>query len=130
MDSIDIKAGYPQKGLGQKTKRYCQTLDLVSDPEKIAKYKALHSKELHWKEIRDGIKAVGILEMEIYILDNRLFMIVETPLDFDWDSAMAKLATLPRQDEWEDTVAVFQACKPGSTSSEKWTLMERMFYLY
>ena len=29
-------------------------------------------------------------------------MIVETPIDFDWESAMAKLATLPRQQEWED----------------------------
>ena len=33
------------------------------------------------------------LEMEIYICGNRLFMIVETPIDFDWESAMAKLAT-------------------------------------
>lgn len=40
--------------------------------------------------------------MEIYILDTRLFMIVETALDFDWDTAMERLATLPRQQEWED----------------------------
>ena len=55
---------------------------------------------MQWREIRDGIRAVGILEMEIYILDTSLFMIVETPLDFDWDEAMARLATLPRQAEW------------------------------
>ena len=29
----------------------------------------LHSEECHWKEIRDGIREVGILEMEIYISD-------------------------------------------------------------
>ena len=28
-------------------------------------------------------------------------MIVETPFDFDWDEAFARLATLPRQEEWE-----------------------------
>ena len=32
--------------------------------------------------------------------------------------------------EWEDYVARFQECVPGSTSSQKWKLMERMFYLY
>ena len=57
-------------------------------------------------------------------------MIVETPLDFDWDSAMKRLAQLPRQAEWEDHVARFQECVQGSSSAEKWQLMERMFYLY
>ena len=122
--------GYKQKTFPGKTKRYVQTLELRDDPEMIKEYRKWHSEEFHWKEIRDGIKAVGILEMEIYILDNHLFMIVETPIDFDWDSAMAKLATLPRQAEWEDYVAMFQACKPGSTSDEKWQMMDRMFYLY
>ena len=45
-------------------------------------------------------------------------------------SAMKRLATLPRQQEWEDYMAMFQDCKPGSTSDEKWQMMDRMFYLY
>ena len=57
-------------------------------------------------------------------------MIVDTPLDFDWDTAMARLATLPRQQEWEDYMAMFQQCAQGSTSNEKWKMMGRMFYLY
>ena len=68
--------------------------------------------------------------MEIYIHDNKLFMIVETPLDFEWDTAMARLATLPRQAEWEDYMAEFQLVKAGMSSAEKWQLMERMFHLY
>ena len=122
--------GYIVKEYDQPVKRYCQTLDLKENPELIAEYRRLHSEHVSWKEIRDGIREVGILEMEIYILGSRLFMIVETPLDFDWDTAMAKLATLPRQAEWEDTVAPYQKCLPGSTSDEKWKMMERMFYLY
>ena len=122
--------GYKQKVFGQQVKRYCQTLELKNDPQLIAKYVEAHSRYKAWPEIREGIRAVGILEMEIYILGNRLFMIVETPLDFDWDTAMARLATLPRQAEWEDYVAMFQDCEPGSTSDQKWQLMERMFYLY
>lgn len=125
-----MKNGYPVKNFGIKTKRYCQTLDLKDNPELIKEYKRLHSEEYSWKEIREGIRKVGILEMEIYIIGSRLFMIVETPEDFDWDKSMAELATLPRQAEWEDCVAKFQQCAPGTTSSEKWRLMDRMFYLY
>ena len=43
---------------------------------------------------------------------------------------MAKLATLPRQAEWEDYMAELQDAQPGATSDQKWKLMERMFYLY
>ena len=122
--------GYSVKDYGQQVKRYVQTMDLKDDEQLIAEYRRRHSKEESWQEIRDGIKEVGILDMQIFILGTRLVMIVETPLDFDWDSAMAKLATLPRQQEWEDYMAMFQKCKEGATSDEKLQMMERMFYLY
>ena len=111
-------------------KRYCRTMNLKDDKALIAEYVKRHSPSEAWPEIRAGIREVGILEMEIYILDNRLFMIGETPLDFDWDSAMARLATLPRQQEWEDFMAIFQDCQEGDTADEKWKMMDRMFYLY
>jgi L-rhamnose mutarotase len=115
-----------------KTKRYVQTLDLCANPEMIAEYRKWHSEEYQkqWPEICDGIRAVGILEMEIYILDNRLVMIVETSEDFDWDSAMSRLSTLPRQTEWEAFVSKFQGCSADAKSDEKWQMMERMFHLY
>lgn len=124
------KSGYERKEFGQPVKRYCQTMDLKDDPGLIDQYVAAHNRYKSWPEVRAGIRSVGILEMEIYITENRLFMIVETPLDFEWDSAMTKLATLPRQAEWEDYTAVFQKCKAGSTSAEKWKMMKRIFFLY
>lgn len=122
--------GYNSKEYGQPTKRYVQTMDLKDDDELIRKYREAHDKQHFWDEIKQGIKAVGILEMEIYILGNRLVMIVDAPADFDWDAAMARLATLPRQEEWEKHVAQFQNCSESATSDEKWQMMERMFYLY
>lgn len=122
--------GYKVKSYSQPVKRYCQTLSLRDNPELIEAYRKAHSKEESWPEIRAGIREVGILNLEIYILGSKLFMIVETPLNFDWDKAMAKLATLPRQAEWEEYVAKFQQCAEGATSDEKWQMMERMFYLY
>ena len=93
--------GYVVQEYKVPVKRYCQTMDLKDNPELIAEYVKRHSEAEAWPEIRAGIREVGILEMEIYILGTRLFMIVETPLDFDWETAMARLATLPRQAEWE-----------------------------
>lgn len=122
--------GFASKQYGQPTKRYVQTMELRDDAELIRKYREAHDREHFWDEIKEGIREVGILEMEIYILGNRVVMIVDAPLDFDWDKAMARLATLPRQDEWEHYVAMFQKCAADATSDEKWQMMERMFYLY
>ena len=122
--------GYKVRPFSQPVKRYCQTMDLRDNPELIAEYRRRHREGEAWQEIIDGIRSVGILEMEIYILGTRLFMIVETPLDFDWDTAMARLAKLPRQQEWEEYMAMFQNCAKDATSDEKWQMMERMFYLY
>ena len=122
--------GYSVKEYGQAVKRYVQTMELKDDPKLIAEYQRRHSRGEAWPEILEGIRQVGILDMQIFILGTQLVMIVETPLDFDWDSAMERLATLPRQQEWEDYMAMFQQCKPGATSDEKWQEMQRMFYLY
>lgn len=122
--------GYAMKQYRQPTKRFCQTLRLKEDPALIAAYRRLHSREEFWREIQTGIREVGILEMEIYIQGSTLFMIVETPLDFDWESAMLRLSTLPRQAEWESLVERFQQCESGVSSDRKWQLMERMFHLY
>ena len=123
-------SGYIQNKFSGKTKRYVQTLELKSDEEARKEYIKWHSEPYMWKEICDGIREVGILEMELYILGNRMVMIVDAPEDFDWSSAMARLATLPRQAEWEAFVSQFQGCSAEATSDEKWQMMDRMFHLY
>ena len=125
-----MENGYRMKEYSGPVKRYVQTMDLKNEPDLIKEYRRRHSEGEAWPEIIAGIREVGILEMEIYILGSRLVMIVETPLDFDWESAMARLATLPRQQEWEEFMACFQDCNPTATSNEKWQMMERMFHLY
>lgn len=122
--------GYIQKQHTGNIKRFVQTLTLNSDEEARREYIKWHSPEHNWKEIRNGIREVGIIEMEIYILGNTLVMIVDTPEDFDWGKAMARLATLPRQAEWEAFVSQFQGCNANATSDEKWQMMQRIFFLY
>lgn len=122
--------GYPSKQYAQPTKRYVQVMNLKDDHELIRRYREAHNPEHFWREIGNGIKQVGILEMEIYISSNHLVMIVDAPLDFNWDEAMAHLATLPRQAEWEQHVAQFQDCSVQATSDEKWQMAERIFKIY
>ena len=124
------KNGYPVKKFDFPTKRYCQTLDLKDDSALIVEYVERHSEAKVWPEIMEGIRSVGILEMEIYLTGTRLFMMVETTADFDWDKAFSYLAALPRQAEWEDYMSIFQLSKPGASSAEKWQLMDRIFRLY
>lgn len=127
MGKIDKKRGYPKRHL--QVKRYCQTMDLKEDAHLIAEYISRHQEGRHWIEIREGIRSVGILEMEIYQLGTRLFMVVETGLDFCWEEAMEKLAALPRQAEWEEYMSIFQQTD-SKVASEKWKMMDRLFYLY
>lgn len=122
--------GYAQSQYGVRTRRYVQTLTLKSTEEAICEYRKWHSREHMWPEIVEGIRQVGILEMEIYILGCQLVMIVDAPEQWDWDEAMRRLATLPRQAEWEAFVSRFQGCSSEATSDEKWQMMDRMFHLY
>jgi L-rhamnose mutarotase len=123
-------SGYMSTSYPFKTKRYFKTLTLADNPELIKEYKSLHSKEKSWKIIRDGIRSVGILEMELFIYGTTVCMVMETAADFDLDSAMLKLAGLPKQQEWENLVSAAQNSASGKTSADKWHLMERFFYLY
>lgn len=106
-------------------KRYCQIQTVINDPELIKNYIEVHSHV--WPEVIEGQRQVGILDMQIFIKDNVLFMICDTVDDFNWKRDMARLATLPRQAEWEAYVAKFQGCRPDARSDEKWQLMTRIF---
>lgn len=106
-------------------KRYCQTLTLVDDEQMIAKYIEAHAHV--WPEVIEGQRQVGILDMQIYRKERTLFMIMDTVDDFDFQRDMSRLATLPRQAEWEAYVSQFQGCDPDAPSSAKWQLMDRIF---
>jgi len=110
-------------------KRYCKILKLQDNEELIEKYKEVHKPGKVWPEITRGIREVGILDMEIYIHGNHVFMIMDTVPDFDHDKAMKELAMKPKQKEWEEYVSQFQQAGEKSATPEKWELTERIFEL-
>lgn len=107
--------------------RIIQTLDLVNDPELIDFYLKAHQNV--WPEVTDGIRSVGITAMDIYRDGTRLVMLLELADGIDREEAMAKLAILPRQAEWEEYVGKCQDCPAGSSSGAKWREMQQIFSL-
>ena len=70
-------------------KTYCLSLDLVSDPNLIDEYKKYHQNV--WPEIIESIKSSGIEQMEIYQLENRLFMIIKAYNYFNFSKKAKRL---------------------------------------
>ena len=108
-------------------KRYCLTLDLEEDPALIAEYRRYHQKI--WPEITASIKSAGIVDMEIYLLGTRLFMIMEANDNFSFDIKAEADRTNPKVRQWEELMWKFQKPLPQAKPGEKWILMERIFKL-
>lgn len=108
-------------------KRYCFTLDLIDDNELITAYKQYH--ERIWPEISASIKSAGILDMEIYLFGNRLFMVMDVNEDFSFERKAAADLENAKVQEWETLMWNYQKALPQSKPGEKWLLMEQIFKL-
>jgi L-rhamnose mutarotase len=107
--------------------RYCLALDLHPDPALIAEYENWHREV--WPEVKAGILDSGIIQMEIYRLENRLFMIMETAPDFSFEKKAAFDAGNPINEKWEQLMWNYQLAIPGGRPGDKWRLMDKIFSL-
>ncbi len=108
-------------------KRYCLALDLKDDPQLIEEYKTHHQDV--WPEILESIRDSGITDMEIYLLGNRLFMIMEVEDNFSFERKSEMDQGNPKVQEWEDLMWKYQQALPLAKPGEKWMLMEKIFDL-
>lgn len=111
------------------SKKMCYACDLVDNPELIEEYKKHHSKENVWPEITKSIKDSGIIDMEIYILANRLFMIMEVDESYTPERKQTMDDANPKVQEWEELMWQFQQAPPGAKDGEKWLEMEQIYKL-
>jgi L-rhamnose mutarotase len=107
--------------------RYCLTVDLINDPKLIAEYEQYH--ERIWPEIEASIKDSGIIGMEIYRYENRLFMIMETNNSFSFDAKAVADASNEKVQEWETLMWNYQQALPTAKKGEKWVIMKKIFHL-
>ena len=108
-------------------KTFVFTLDLKDDPDLIAKYKQYHRAV--WPEVIEGIKKNGLIHDRIYLLGNRLVMILETGDTFDPDRDLSRYTDEPRAKEWDKLMKTFQKAPPGAKPGELWSPMELVFDL-
>jgi L-rhamnose mutarotase len=108
--------------------RYALALDLVDDALRIADYEKAH--EAIWPEVRAHLRAQGVLDMEIYRLGTRLFMVMEVNSAVYSADRMA-LASLdnPAVVRWEALMWTYQVPTPWTPAGEKWVSMAKIFDL-
>lgn len=112
-----------------KTTRYCLTCDLKDDDKLIAEYKAHHAEGNAWPEITASIKDAGIVDMQIYLSGNRMFMIMECDETFDPNKKAEMDANNPKVQEWEELMWNYQQGLPWAKNGEKWIALEKIFQL-
>ena len=103
------------------------TPDMPNDPALIAEYEQWHRDG--WPGIKQSIRDGGITEMDIYRVENRLFMIMETSEGFNFEKKAALDASNPNVKTWEDLMWKYQLAIPGGKPGEKWRLMEQIYSL-
>lgn len=108
-------------------KAFAQCLDLIDDPQKIAEYIDYHKRV--WPEVLDGLRAIGIRRMRIFLHGTRLFMYFEAPDDFNPTTSYADYARAPRVAEWDRLMRTFQRQVPGADPAVFWTEMREVFHL-
>src|SRR5688572_24026264 len=107
--------------------RHCLALDLKNDPQLIAEYERYHRKV--WPEIKQSIRDAGIVVLDIYRVQNRLFMILEANDDFSFEKKAKSDAANPKVQEWETLMWKYQQALPGVKEGTKWVVMEKIFDL-
>ena len=108
-------------------RKFCLALDLIDDPDLIAEYESYHQNI--WPEIRQSILDSGIVNMEIYRIQNRLFMMVEADENFSFEAKNEADKNNRKVQEWEKLMWKFQQQLPNSKPGEKWQMMDKIFSL-
>lgn len=115
--------------MSKKNTRFCFSCDLKDDPKLIAEYKNYHVPGSVWPEITKSIRDAGIIDMQIYLTGNRMFMIMEVDETFDPDKKAEMDANNPKVQEWEQLMWKYQQGLPWAKKGEKWVKLEQIFQL-
>lgn len=107
--------------------RHCLTLDLKNEEAAITEYKRYHEKI--WPEVKQSLFDAGIVDMEIYLLGTRMFMIMEVDERFSMAAKAAADAANEKVQEWETVMRRFQQQLPNSSPGQWWVVMDRVFSL-
>jgi L-rhamnose mutarotase len=108
--------------------RFCFTLNLRPDLNLIAEYVDLH--RYGRPEIHQSIRDTGVLDMQIFLTGNRLFMIMDTDDTFTLEHKAAMDLANPEVLAWEQLMTRFQDVDESGDPTTRWEPLEKIFQLY
>jgi L-rhamnose mutarotase len=104
-------------------------LDLKDNPELIERYKAWHRPGAVPPEVLASIREAGITSMEIYLLRDRLVMLLTVDETYSPERKAASDAQNPAVQAWEVLMSEFQKPIAGAPAGQKWRPATRIFSL-
>jgi L-rhamnose mutarotase len=105
-------------------------VDLRDDPALIAAYERWHRAEHIWPEVTRGLRARGVVELELFRCGNRLLQVLQHDPEAREPSPVVTPGLLDsRLAQWETLMWQFQAPLPFAQPGEKWVPMQRIFSL-
>jgi L-rhamnose mutarotase len=115
-----------------RLERHCYALDLKDDPEAIASYKRWHRPGGPPLEVTRSLRDAGIAELDIYLIGNRLFMVMAVMPNYSPDAKAAADASNPHVQAWETLMGELQRELPfpkSDLTTGKWQPMEHIYSL-
>ncbi|MBW8882360.1 MAG: L-rhamnose mutarotase [Asticcacaulis sp.] len=104
-------------------------LDLKDDPVLIERYKAWHAPGAVPEAVNASIRNAGIEALEIFLVGNRMVMVLTPGPGFDPVAKAAADAASSDVQAWEALMWQFQQTLPFAPEGEKWLPMERIYAL-
>lgn len=112
--------------------RMCYAVDLEDSAEVIERYKALHRPGGPPSAVTQSLRAAGIFSLQIYLIGNRLFMIMEVEPHYDANRKSQADAHIPEVQAWNAMMETMQRALPfaeSEVSTGKWRRMQRIYDL-
>lgn len=106
-------------------KRHCFALDLKPDAALIAEYEKYHREV--WPEVLESLATAGIEQLEIYRIENRLFMIMEVNNGFSFERKQMLDESNETVQKWEKLMWDYQQALPSALPGQKWMMMDKIF---
>lgn len=111
-----------------KTVRRCFAVDLYDDSGSIERYRAWHAAGGPPAAVTAAIRADDVRELEIWLVGDRMFMILEQGDQYDAAAKADRDAANPDVQAWDALMRTFQKSLPFAPG-ETWVEMERIYAL-
>jgi L-rhamnose mutarotase len=112
--------------------RQCFALDLKDDPAAIESYKRWHRPGGPPVEMTRSLRDAGIVALDIYLIGNRLFMVMDSDAGSVAGSKSTDDSENPHVQAWEALMGTMQQELPfprHDSGAGKWQRMEHIYSL-